>query len=334
MDLRVRPPQPPPRRFPRPRGDGTVLLQRAAAREHGFPAHAGMDPAPCAAGRLPPWFPRPRGDGPEIPDTEACCIVVSPPTRGWTDVRRDGHGVVDGFPAHAGMDHHPGMHGWHCGGFPRPRGDGPANSARSTRRVKVSPPTRGWTAWGSRCRPSKRGFPAHAGMDPPGDARGALVGRFPRPRGDGPTIVAYDEEPWQVSPPTRGWTPSSQQDKRAGRGFPAHAGMDPGVLRRSECSRRFPRPRGDGPCGIPTLRPALRVSPPTRGWTTVELHQEEITLGFPAHAGMDPKEHREALKALRFPRPRGDGPLPRTISGPALRVSPPTRGWTPPGPVL
>ena len=76
-----------------------------------------------------------------------------------------------------------------------------------------------------------------------------------------------------VSPPTRGWTPSSSPVLLADNlmGFPAHAGMDPqGILSLTYPGRHL-------------------VSPPTRGWTRLAMPGALVsTTGFPAHAGMDP----------------------------------------------
>ena len=213
-------------RFPRPRGDGpvcactsprlivvspptrgwTVRRRVGLAPGAGFPAHAGMDPRTPWAARGCRGFPRPRGDGPprswELRDS----LGVSPPTRGWTSVIFDEAHAVEGFPAHAGMDHRHGHHAAEQGGFPRPRGDGPALIVNPAIAEWVSPPTRGWTPiFGSQeCLPE--GFPAHAGMDPLVGRQGTKATGFPRPRGDGPGYLGARQAVRQVSPPTRGWT--------------------------------------------------------------------------------------------------------------------------------
>ena len=158
--------------------------------------------------------------------------TVSPPTRGWTRVHPTARRRVNGFPAHAGMDPRRPHRNDAPRGFPRPRGDGPRRIAAGDLYEKVSPPTRGWTASvrydprvgarrfprprgdGPSATPSTasigwfRGFPAHAGMDPP-------------------TFSARRPPAQSVSPPTRGWTPSSGTFAEVGpSGFPAHAGMD------------------------------------------------------------------------------------------------------------
>ena len=110
--------------FPRPRGDGpekaptglwgkmvspptrgwTHRRCRQGGARCGFPAHAGMDPAHTSTDSTRPGFPRPRGDGPHTNFAKARAMMVSPPTRGWTDGVRRVVRRLAGFPAHAGMD--------------------------------------------------------------------------------------------------------------------------------------------------------------------------------------------------------------------------------------
>ena len=111
-------------RLPRTRGDGP-LQNSANARDteasphtrgwtrgadgavacgEGFPAHAGMDPAPSRAAGSRGGLPRTRGDGPRSGPGFGRERPASPHTRGWTRlVPRPGHRAA-GFPAHAGMD--------------------------------------------------------------------------------------------------------------------------------------------------------------------------------------------------------------------------------------
>ena len=53
----------------------------------------------------------------------------------------------------------------------------------------------------------------------------------------------------------------------AGQGFPAHAGMDPDVLRDTLLVLRLPRTRGDGPRRKVRAGQSIEASPHTRGWT-------------------------------------------------------------------
>ena len=314
--------------FPRPRGDGPYRASRPCQRDQvspptrgwtaggsrrqgartGFPAHAGMDPVPIARLFASTGFPRPRGDGPDLGLPDVRIDEVSPPTRGWTPSGRAWQLLCPGFPAHAGMDR--GMACGRAGGarFPRPRGDGPPAASCERARSQVSPPTRGWTMSGFFPEQQVSGFPAHAGMDPGNP--GGRPGRpgFPRPRGDGPPLLFGQDQPGQVSPPTRGWTPRVPNPARNPFGFPAHAGMDP-EYRACGCSaRRFPRPRGDGPLRVHQSQEVAAVSPPTRGWTLTPQADVRGVDGFPAHAGMDPPMPLPVAARPGFPRPRGDGP--------------------------
>ena len=276
-------------------------------------------------------------------------IVVSPPTRGWTRARRSALPSASGspptrgwtahihwascaklgFPAHAGMDPRTCRHGAGGRRFPRPRGDGPELGFLAPFFDAVSPPTRGWTHHLQRQRMRRQGFPAHAGMDlrrP--HCRPRRTG-FPRPRGDGPYAEDYVRRFGGVSPPTRGWTLFLLLGADRVLGFPAHAGMDRklGILRLRGCG--FPRPRGDGPT-LRLISTSIRpVSPPTRGWTVIADGALQGQRGFPAHAGMDLRSGGDTGRRSRFPRPRGDGPSPPSPTRSTIRVSPPTRGWTP-----
>ena len=209
-----------------------------------------MDPT-LADGTPPaPWFPRPRGDGPWTCCHDRIDGSVSPPTRGWTALCPRLHGLVCGFPAHAGMDPSLSQNDRCPLWFPRPRGDGPSNPVSFIRYPLVSPPTRGWTPTSRWRTHRQQGFPAHAGMDPMPSTRRLSTS--------------------QVSPPTRGWTAGKLNGRGQRVGFPAHAGMDPTTWRAWRGTQRFPRPRGDGPQVARTASPRRTVSPPTRGWTLLK----------------------------------------------------------------
>ena len=192
--------------FPRTRGDGPAAmsisrvttrvsphtrgwtLDRARPKDTqpGFPAHAGMDPFNSRRTACRQRFPRTRGDGPLRFQLAADFAEVSPHTRGWTPMTCKECGYTAGFPAHAGMDRRQQQAAAEATGFPRTRGDGPTAEWEAVTGYTVSPHTRGWTH--AACRPDALGcgFPAHAGMDPPGNT--VVLGPvwFPRTRGDGP----------------------------------------------------------------------------------------------------------------------------------------------------
>ena len=337
-----------PRRVPRTRGDGP--RSRCSARWRcpgsphtrgwtrigpdpsgaavGFPAHAGMDPSPAGGGTATRGVPRTRGDGPGDVVTAGHVGGGSPHTRGWTVLAVRAGWMRDGFPAHAGMD--PGRRSarGRRPGVPRTRGDGPASITSTSTSTPGSPHTRGWTPPFAAAVRAEAGFPAHAGMDPSRSDAAAGDRGVPRTRGDGPRTDTSERRCAWGSPHTRGWTRRLRRRHPVGRGFPAHAGMDPcpGPSRRR--ATWVPRTRGDGPRADLDPPAGMEGSPHTRGWTPDDPRAARVHVGFPAHAGMDPRTQRRGPVRAGVPRTRGDGPL-RRQGLPALGVgSPHTRGWT------
>ena len=176
--------------------------------------------------------------------------------------------------------------------------------------------------------PPTLGFPAHAGMDPTQKTTATNVHGFPRTRGDGPVASPQVMVRSSVSPHTRGWTRRDGGRGPERRGFPAHAGMDPGIGGSPTGGTGFPRTRGDGPSRHSAGAPACEVSPHTRGWTLPVDRWRVVEYGFPAHAGMDPDMPAPPSANARFPRTRGDGPRREESEPHAQGVSPHTRGWT------
>ena len=296
--------------------------------EPGFPAHAGMDPSPCASLPTPPGLPRTRGDGPLLISQWTAAPKASPHTRGWTLHLPFAARLAAGFPAHAGMDPPPAGAGLGRGGLPRTRGDGPGKLAVSTCLQRASPHTRGWTRPGHVAVVCDGGFPAHAGMDRRPDRRAGRTGRLPRTRGDGPIAPNRPMPPFEASPHTRGWTQNRPKGVDSLWGFPAHAGMDPSRAVGVHAAPRLPRTRGDGPAGRRVGASRSPASPHTRGWTVNVPPAALCARGFPAHAGMDPGRTRPGAGRRRLPRTRGDGPVVEHCRRILSRASPHTRGWT------
>ena len=214
--------------------------------DHGFPAHAGMDPStmPRRTGRR--RLPRTRGDGPLIEHFGRREFQASPHTRGWTPDPRVERMGCGGFPAHAGMDPRTPNPRKSPRRLPRTRGDGPVIEKCGEWQIEASPHTRGWTPCSRGTGTSESGFPAHAGMDPPSTSRRRPIGGLPRTRGDGPALPRLrpahrrlprtrgDGPPSGValvgihraSPHTRGWTLRARHNRVLHEGFPAHAGME------------------------------------------------------------------------------------------------------------
>ena len=292
-----------------------------------------MDPPPTPLRKSRQRLPRPRGDGPLVETTSGGVTTAPPPTRGWTRSWRSAPPKPSGSPAHAGMD--PDTRAPHplSPRLPRPRGDGPCIPPRDTSTDPAPPPTRGWTRLASPEQGEGQGSPAHAGMDPAGQAAYEAYVWLPRPRGDGPLPLVESHDGWEAPPPTRGWTARHRGPPGPHPGSPAHAGMDPRRSRRPAPGSGLPRPRGDGPMAMPAARALLAAPPPTRGWTPGMLNRTGITGGSPAHAGMDRISENPARCWLGLPRPRGDGPHRLQNHDSRTMAPPPTRGWTP-GPAL
>ena len=159
----------------------------------GCPAHAGMDPA-CSRVMLPlVRLPRSRGDGPVSLAKPTPGTLVAPLTRGWTQARGPSDSEWIGCPAHAGMD--PAHRRLACQGtwLPRSRGDGPLLLHDLCGGRWVAPLTRGWTQAAELLGISRRGCPAHAGMDLHPPTTRSTSPRLPRSRGDGPVRVGLSQ---------------------------------------------------------------------------------------------------------------------------------------------
>jgi len=253
-----------------------------------------------------------------------------------------------GSPAHAGMVLGDASWSRRHTGFPRPRGDGPHPNLVAGVALGVPPPTRGWSPGPGIAIPPCDGSPTHAGMVRWPNASPGTASGFPRPRGDGPHPDLVANAALGVPPPTRGWSPGSGMATIPLCGSPAHAGMVPLARANVDDSVWFPRPRGDGPGRLWTIASRLLVPPPTRGWSRpVDSHlnsdwgspahagmvrgegDRPISLcGSPAHAGMVPAVSTVSDHAVRFPRPRGDGPIADLVARYGVWVPPPTRGWS------
>ena len=336
------------RRIPRTRGDGplTPLAPAPTVRDSphprgwtrppgfsappkvGFPAPAGMDPSSAAAWPSSTRIPRTRGDGPPHRPSIHSRVADSPHPRGWTpcsphDLRRS-----FGFPAPAGMDR-PGRRrrGLHPR-IPRTRGDGPCTGRRAPILAEDSPHPRGWTPMMRGQHITGRGFPAPAGMDPMNRHPVSALRRIPRTRGDGPRADIAGVPLGEDSPHPRGWTRPARPVAPDRQGFPAPAGMDPARGRRPPFHRRIPRTRGDGPGIEYGVDRRMEDSPHPRGWTRGLDALLRPAPGFPAPAGMDPRQPHRTRSGSRIPRTRGDGPEPNADTRPDSRDSPHPRGWT------
>ena len=171
--------------------------------------------------------------------------------------------------------------------------------------------------------------PHHAGMDPVVSRLRTERNRLPRTRGDGPSTSVLEFSTFLASPHTRGWTLPSLDWRRAGPGFPAHAGMDPRRWIGSQMRYGLPRTRGDGPAPGHHTPHTPQASPHTRGWTRGIEAAVFFYAGFPAHAGMDPGVCQCPDIGTWLPRTRGDGPASSTSRGKRVQGFPAHAGMDP-----
>ena len=189
----------------------------------------------------------------------------SPHTRGCSDQAVNRIKQMWVFPAYAGM-FLPGCAGGNarrC--FPRIRGDVPICVGFSHRTCGFSPHTRGCSASLPLSPLRYQVFPAYAGMFRRSPASSPYRSRFPRIRGDVPSVTSSSIRLVVFSPHTRGcsWNPGIHS--LCTRVFPAYAGMFLIDYSAGVPSAGFPRIRGDVPDLRTNLRPTSRFSPHTRG---------------------------------------------------------------------
>ena len=159
------------------------------------------------------------------------------------------------------------------------------------------------------------------------DARSARA-RFPRSRGDTPARSRAERRLRWVPPLARGYTPAIDTGSRRPGGSPARAGIHPRTSPRRGRRPRFPRSRGDTPApSAPVLMPPM-VPPLARGYTPSGGPGAIRDPGSPARAGIHPERPTAAAPGARFPRSRGDTPIPGIAVRRAQSVPPLARGYT------
>ena len=172
------------------------------------------------------------------------------------------------------------------------------------------------------------GYPACAGIDPAIIASPRITWRLPRMRGDRPTGLSSRRSSSPATPHARGSTPDVVALRRAVRGYPACAGIDP--IRR--ISSRFclwlPRMRGDRPPAPAGLVISQMATPHARGSTLSCCPPDVQSQGYPACAGIDPQMAGFSDYLERLPRMRGDRPHYAPSSLAPAPATPHARGST------
>ena len=247
------------------------------------------------------------------------------------------------FPAYAGMDRESELARHSSPDLdrvPRLRGDGP------------------WAGQPTVCDLRHMVFPAYAGMDRLfrllSDESDGGVACSPPTRGwTGLWHLRIGSKPDTVFPAYAGMDRGIQHAEGSSL-FPAYAGMD-GRRSRFRYASSVPRLRGDGPDGHralvgPTTEvfpayagmdrlawdgchvlPDLACSPPTRGWTDMDLYEKPWSRpSVPRLRGDGPVGVRrdDLFFGACSPPTRGWTDFHRSTKIYRLVCSPPTRGWT------
>ncbi len=173
----------------------------------------------------------------------------------------------------------------------------------------------------------RRVFPTRVGMAR--RAAGVLrqPRRFPHPRGDGPPAPPERFERNSFSPPAWGWPVQLLLDTQRGHVFPTRVGMARPLEPLLIAGRRFPHPRGDGPERGTREREGKVFSPPAWGWPEYPPATLDQARVFPTRVGMARTAAAHCSGVMRFPHPRGDGPVARRSRLSSRQFSPPAWGW-------
>ena len=169
-------------------------------------------------------------------------------------------------------------------------------------------------------------FPACAGMFPvslPTVPQGA---RFPRMRGDVPSILPLETISAMFSPHARGCSGNHHMFEQLKQVFPACAGMFPNLPSESNACTRFPRMRGDVPQSLSKRKANTVFSPHARGCSRLRVRRQLRHHVFPACAGMFLLVACLVSYYDCFPRMRGDVPEVAAYLPLADEFSPHTRG--------
>ena len=232
--------------------------------------------------------------------------MFSPHTRGCSALAFELRRAFSVFPAYAGMFRpSPGISRVsRC--FPRIRGDVPRGWQNTNQKSQFSPHTRGCSVSSGTPARYAAVFPAYAGMFRLFDLLKTGSGEF--------------------SPHTRGCSAGADRQNPLQQVFPAYAGMF--RIKKDGANQwpGFPRIRGDVPHFLTFFLSDQWFSPHTRGCSAVAGRFADDTHVFPAYAGMFRYGSPHKLAWRRFPRIRGDVPVPLGTQHRKRAFSPHTRG--------
>ena len=217
---------------------------------------------------------------------------------------------------------------FHPAGFPRTRGDVPAIWAAVVAPPSLPPHARGCTWLISRLGLEGRASPARAGMYPPYNTHNGRAQRFPRTRGDVPSMALSGSAGGGLPPHARGCTPHQVTPTLPAGASPARAGMYRAVDGPHGLGDGFPRTRGDVPIYAPRCSISAALPPHARGCTDKCPTPIPRIRASPARAGMYPRSWRRRAWRCGFPRTRGDVPCRAPRSAPSAPLPPHARGCT------
>jgi len=208
-----------------------------------------------------------RGDRPTEHRAEGRRDQATPHARGSTRRHSSRLAQFPGYPACAGIDPFSSSHGQASFGLPRMRGDRPRPGRHGSSSTKATPHARGSTRHRRGSYRGGGGYPACAGIDPQRPGARKPSSWLPRMRGDRPLRHQQPSSLCPATPHARGSTRSVDLAEGDCLGYPACAGIDPGLRQRHSTWQRLPRMRGDRPsrefpCGC-----AARATPHARGST-------------------------------------------------------------------
>ena len=193
----------------------------------GFSAHAEIDPPCPALSKGLARLLRPRGDRPQLCMFRDALGLASPPTRRSTPLPTGSQTRSRGFSAHAEIDPTPLDQEAMRSRLLRPRGDRPVSHDGMVTGFGASPPTRRSTRRRRQAIRRRRGFSAHAEIDPCLKKRIVSPSWLLRPRGDRPGVRRRRTALLTASPPTRRSTRHWGSVRICLEGFSAHAEIDP-----------------------------------------------------------------------------------------------------------
>ena len=154
--------------YPRPRGGTWAWTGRPACRPGLSPPTRGNPPKSPPSSRPSGVYPRPRGGTGEGVAWNFRVEGLSPPTRGNRREASSRSPAERSIPAHAGEPASRALRGCRPRVYPRPRGGTSWRVRIRSRKMGLSPPTRGNLLLPLDDFPARRSIPAHAG-EPAGD---------------------------------------------------------------------------------------------------------------------------------------------------------------------